>query len=134
MRGLLDRAFPHRLRDDRALEQVGAELREDAPLRDGAQLVPGPPHALQAAGHRLGALDLDHEVDRTHVDPELEARGGDEARDAAGLEELLDLDPLLAGQRAVVRPRDHACSGYTAFGVRRMMGCIGFGVRRGRAR
>ena len=35
-RRLLDRALAHRLRDDRALEQVGAELREDPPLRDVA--------------------------------------------------------------------------------------------------
>ena len=114
--GLLDRTLAHRLRDDRALEQVGAELREDAPLRDGTQLVPGPPHALQATGDRLWALDLDHEVDRAHVDAELEARRGDEARDAAGLEQLLDLDPLLACQRAMVRPRDRrgACIGWAS--------------------
>ena len=113
-RRLLDRALAHRLRDDRALEQVGAELREDPPLRDGAQLVPGPADALQAAGDRLRALDLDHEVDRAHVDPELEARGGDETRDAARLQELLDLDPLLPGQRAVVRPRAHSFLGYAS--------------------
>ena len=82
-RRLLDRALAHRLRDDSALEQVGAELGEDPPLRGRAELVPGPADALQAAGDGLRALDLDHEVDRAHVDPELEARGGDEARDPA---------------------------------------------------
>ena len=105
-RRLLDRALAHRPRDDGALEQVGAELREDATLRDGAELVSGSADALQAARDRLRALDLDHEVDRTHVDPELEARGGDEAGDLPRLQELLDLDPLLAGERAMMRSRD----------------------------
>ena len=103
---LLDRAFAHRARDDRRLEQVGAELREDATLRDGAELVPGAADALQAARDRLRRLDLDHEVDRAHVDAELEARGRDEARDAPGLQVLLDELALLARERAVVRARD----------------------------
>ena len=59
---------------------------------------PGAPDALEAARHRLRALDLDDEVDGAHVDPELEARGRDEARDAARLQVLLDQDPLLARQ------------------------------------
>ena len=66
--------------------------------------MPGATHALQPPRHRLRALDLDHEVDRAHVDPELEGRGRDEARDAARLQELLDLHALLAGERAVVGP------------------------------
>ena len=67
---------------------------------------PGAADALQAARDRLRRLDLDHEVDRAHVDPELEARRRDEARDAPGLQILLDELALLAGERAVVRPRD----------------------------
>ena len=62
--------------------------------------------ALQPARHRLRALDLDDEVDCPHVDAELERRGRDQARDLAPLQELLDLDPLLPGDRAVVRARD----------------------------
>ena len=61
---------------------------------------------LQAARDRLRALDLDHEVDRAHVDPELEARGRDKARDPARLQVLFDQHPLLARQRAVVCPCD----------------------------
>ena len=107
-RGLLDRALAHRLRDDRALEQVGTELGEDPPLRGRAELVARAPDTLEPPCDRLRALDLDHEVDRAHVDPELEARGGDEARDPARLQVLLDQQPLLARQRAVVRARDLA--------------------------
>ena len=105
-RRLLDRALAHRLRDDGALEQVGAELREDPPLRRRAELVAGPADPLEAARHRLRALDLDDEVDGAHVDPELEARRGDEAGDPAGLQVLLDQHPLLARERAVVGARD----------------------------
>ena len=69
---LLDLAGAHPPGDDRALEQVGAELREDSPLRDLAHLVSGPADALHAARDRLRRLDLDHEVDGAHVDSELE--------------------------------------------------------------
>ena len=103
---LLDRAVAHRARDDGGLEQVGAELGEDAALRDGAELVAGAADPLQPARDRLRALDLDHEVDGAHVDAELEARGGDEARDLPRLQQLLDLDALLARERAVVGAGD----------------------------
>ena len=73
---------------------------------------------LQAACDGLRALDLDDEVDRAHVDPELEAGRRDEARDPARLEVLLDQHALLARQRAVVRPCDLSLlMGYAAFGV-----------------
>ena len=97
-----------RSRHDRALEQVGAELREDPPAADVADRVAGAADPLQAARDRLRRLDLDHEVDRAHVDPELERRGRDEARQLAGLEHLLDDRPLLARQRAVVGAGDLA--------------------------
>jgi hypothetical protein len=103
---LLDRAVEHPPRDHRGLEQVGPELREDAAARDRAELVAGAPDALQAARNRLRRLDLDDEVDRAHVDPELERRGRDEARDLTLLQQLLDLDPLLARERPVVRTGD----------------------------
>ena len=64
--------------------------------------MPGPTDPLEAAGDRRRALDLDHEVHRTHVDAELERARGDDGGQAAGLERLLDLDSLLPGQRAVV--------------------------------
>ncbi len=100
---LLDRPFEHPLRDHRALEQVGAELREEAALGHGAQLVARTADALQAAGDRLRRLDLDDEVNGAHVDAELERRRRDQARDLPRLEQLLDLGALLARQRSVVR-------------------------------
>ena len=103
---LLDLAAAHGAGDDRRLEQVGAELGEDAALRSRAELVAGAADALQSARDRLRALDLDHQVDGAHIDPELEARGGDEARDPPRLQVLLDDQPLLARERAVVCARD----------------------------
>ena len=95
-----------RLRHDRALEQVGAELREDAPARDLAHAVAGAADALEPGGDRLGRLDLDHQVHGAHVDAELERRGGHEAGQLARLEQVLDDQPLLAGERAVVGAGD----------------------------
>ena len=59
-------------RDDRALEQVAAVLGEDHALRRLADLVPGPTDALQPARDRPGRFDLDDEIDRAHVDAQLE--------------------------------------------------------------
>ena len=63
---------------------------------------PGPADALDAAGDAARALDLDDQVDGAHVHPELQAAGGHQAGQAAGLELLLDEQALLAGQAAVV--------------------------------
>ena len=104
--GRLDQPLAHAPRDDRALEQVGAELREDAALGGVADAVAGAADPLQPGGDRLRRLDLQHEVDGAHVDAELERRRGDEARQLAGLQLLLDDEPLLARQRAVVRAGD----------------------------
>ena len=102
----LDQALAHALGDDGALEQVAAELGEDPALGDVADVVAGAPDPLQAGGHRLRRLDLEHEVDGAHVDAQLEARGGDQARQLAGLQQVLDHEPLLARERAVVGARD----------------------------
>ncbi len=103
---LLDQALAHRLRHDCGLQQVGAELREDSALRDRPEVVTGAADALQPACDRFRALDLDHEVDGSHVYPELERRGCDEARDQPGFQQLLDLSTLLARERAVVGARN----------------------------
>ena len=73
------RPFVHAPGDDGALEQIAAELGEDAPDADLADAVAGAADALQAAGDGLGRLDLQDEVDGAHVDAELERAGGHEA-------------------------------------------------------
>ena len=67
-----------------------------------ADLVAGAPDALEAGAHRAGRLDLHDEVDGAHVDPELEARRAHEAAQPPRLELVLDLEPALTRQRAVV--------------------------------
>ena len=76
------------------------------PRRDLADLVAGAADPLQPARHRRRRLDLDDQVDGAHVDAELEAAGGDDARQPAGLEVVLDERALLLGHRAVVGPGD----------------------------
>ena len=78
------------------------------PFETASELVAGAADPLQPARDRLRRLDLDDEVDRAHVDPELERRGGDEAGDPARLQVVLDEDALLAGEAAVVGARDLA--------------------------
>ncbi len=56
----------------------------------------------------FGRLDLDDQVDGAHVDPELEARCRDEARDAPRFQILLDEHALFARERAVVGARELA--------------------------
>ena len=62
-----------------------------------------PADPLDAGGDAGRRLDLQHEVDRTHVDPELQRRCRDETAQLAGLELVLDEETLLARDRAVVR-------------------------------
>ena len=86
------------------LEQVAAVLGEDDALARRADLVPRPTDPLQAARDAGRALDLDHEVHGAHVDAQLERGRGDQGGKPAGLELLLDLEALLAGDAAVVGP------------------------------
>ncbi len=58
---------------------------------------------LDPAGDRSRRLDLDDEVDRAHIDPELERGGRDEGPELSPLEAILDLEPLFARDRAVMR-------------------------------
>src|SRR5207247_797083 len=85
--------------------------------------IPRPPSTAsrQAAGDRRRRLDLDDEIHRAHVDPELQAGRGDEGRHAAGLEVLLDGQPLLAGDRAVVGP-DQVLAGQLVEPLRQALG------------
>ena len=103
---VLDLAAAHALDHDGGLEQVAAVLGDEAAERRRIHLVAGPADPLQAGRDRLGRLDLHDEVDRAHVDAELERRGGDQRRQTARLEHVLDLEPLLARDRAVVGAGD----------------------------
>ena len=102
----LDAARAHPLDRDRRGDEVAAVLGEQHPARDLADLVAGPADALEGAGDRRRRLDLDDEVDRAHVDAELEAAGRDHAGEPTALQVVLDDRPLLLGDRAVVGAGD----------------------------
>src|SRR5207245_11028878 len=62
--------------------------------------------ALNARGHARGRFDLQDEINRTHVDAELEGGGGDEAAQGTGLELVLDEQALLACYGTMVRAHE----------------------------
>ena len=96
--GRLDLAVDHAARDDRRFEQVASVLGEDRPARRLSHLVAGSADALQPSADSAGRLDLDHEVDRTHVDAQLQRGCRDDRAEIAALEAVLDDDTLLAGE------------------------------------
>ena len=118
----LDRAGAHPLHDDGGLDQVAAELREQHPARHGAHLVAGPADPLQTAAHARRRLHLDDEVDRAHVDAELQAARRDDRGQQAALERVLDLGPLLLADRAVVGAGEHRRRSRRGTGLRHQLG------------
>ena len=100
----LDPTVAHRPDGGGTGQQVAAVLREDQAGAGGVDAMAGPADSLQATGHRWRCLDLDHEVHGAHVDAELERGGAGQPTEASGLEGVLDLDALFAGQRSMVRP------------------------------
>ena len=103
---VLDLALAHPADDHGRLQQVAPPLGEEAADRRLADAVAGAADALQAGGHGLRRLDLDDQVDGAHVDAELQRRCRDQRRQLPRLQQLLHLEPLLAGDRAVVRAGD----------------------------
>ena len=97
----LDQAFAHAPGDHRAFEQVARNLGRSALLRS-PQPVTCPADPLGGRADRLRRFNLDDRVHRAHVDPELQRGGGDQTGISPGLELLLDLGPLLVGERTVM--------------------------------
>ncbi len=112
----LDLAGEHALDDHRGLHEVAAELGEEHPAAHRTDLVAGAAHALQPGRDRGRRLDLHDEVDRAHVDAELEAARGDDGREPPRLQVLLDGRALLLAHRPVVGAGEHG--GGTARGTR----------------
>ena len=98
----LDRSAMHRFGDRSTGQEIAAIFRKDDPVAHRVHLVRGPADALHAAGNRRRRLDLDHQIDRSHVDSQLQGRRGHQRRQAAGLQVVLDFDALRAGDRAVM--------------------------------
>jgi hypothetical protein len=85
-----------------ALDQVVARGRIHDPARHTGAVVVGPPDALQERGDAVGRADLAHELNRSHVDAELQRCGGHQRTQLAGTEPMLNPLSALAGQRSVV--------------------------------
>ena len=69
---------------------------------DLPDLVSGAADPLQAVRHRRWCLDLDHQIDRAHVDSEFEAARRDHASQPPRLQVVLDEGPLVLADRPVV--------------------------------
>ncbi len=81
-------------------------LGHEHAARHAADLVARAADALEPRSDRRRRLDLDDEVDRAHVDAELERGGRDDRRQVPPLQAILDDGALLARDRAVVGERD----------------------------
>jgi hypothetical protein len=77
-------------------------FREHHAVADRADLVARAADPLQTRGDRRWRLDLHDEVDRTHVDAELEAARRDDTGQVAALERLLRQRTLLTADAAMV--------------------------------
>ena len=97
------RPVAHPLGDHGGLHQVAAVLGEHHPAETAPTWCPARPTRCRPLATLGRRLDLDHQVDRAHVDAQLQAGGGDDGGQPARLEVLLDQRPLLLGDRAVVR-------------------------------
>ncbi len=84
------------------LEIFEAVAGDDERLAGLVEPVVGPADALEQARRALGRAHLDDEVDIAPVDPEIEARGADEAAKAAVGHRRFDLPAGLDRERAVV--------------------------------
>ena len=113
----LDGAGAHPLHRDRGLGEVAAVLGVEHAAAHLADLVAGPADALQGAGHARRRLDLDDQVDRAHVDAELEAARRHHRGQPAALEVVLDEGALLLAHRAVVRLGDHGLGAEAGAGL-----------------
>ncbi len=63
----LHQALAHGPRGRGAGQQVGAKLGKDDAVADRAHVVSGAADALHSAGNRRRSLDLDDQVDGSHV-------------------------------------------------------------------
>ena len=102
----LDLARAHALRDDGGREEVAAVLGEDDAAAHFPDRVTRAAHALQPARHARRRLHLHREINRPHVDAQLEGGRGDNSGEPPGLELILDEGALCAADTAVVRAGD----------------------------
>ena len=116
---LLDLAAAHRPRHDRGLEQVGAELGEDASFEVEPSSWPARPTRCRPRATDFGLSTWTTRSTAPMSIPSSRLEVATRHGNAARLQVLLDQDPLLAGERAVVGAGD----------LPRLVGFIALGVR-----
>src|SRR5271155_4117885 len=95
----------HRPRDGGARDKVGTVLGKNDAAARRSNMVSGTTDALHAARDRWRSLDLNDEIDGSHVDAQFERGRRNQRADRSGLEQLLNFRTLRGGQRAVMRAR-----------------------------
>ena len=75
-------------------DEVGAVFGKDDAFARRAHVMPSPADALHGAGYGRRRLNLHHQIDRAHIDAQLERRGRDQRAQAPGLQLLFDLGAL----------------------------------------
>jgi hypothetical protein len=108
----------HSLDDHRAGDQVTAILRQDHARPHRSDLMAGTADPLQPWRQRWAGLDLDDHVDRSHVDAQFKAAGGDHGRQSARLQ--VDDGSMLAADGPWGRDR----LGTAVRGARRVRGLV----------
>ncbi len=104
----LDLAFEHPLGDDGALEQIPLELGKEDSLAPLAYRVPRSADSLEAARDRSRRFHQNHQIDRPHIDPELEGARGDDALELAPLQRFFDLAALRVGKASMVSAEERS--------------------------
>jgi hypothetical protein len=87
----------------RALHQLVAREGKQPPLRRGGQRVAGAAHALQRGGNGARRAEQAGEIDRAHVDAELQRGGGHYQAQLAGFQPLLGVEAARPAQARVMR-------------------------------
>ena len=98
-------ALVHRLRHSGACNKIRAVLGKDHAFARRAHVVPRAPDALHPTRHDRRRLDLDHQIDRAHVDAQFQRRRAHQRAYPARLQHLLNLRALRRRERAMMRAR-----------------------------
>ena len=106
----LDLALIHGARDRGACHKVRAVFGKNRSLADSSHTVAGASDALHSAGDRGWCFDLHDEINRSHVDAELERRGRDQPAQRSHLQAVFDLFALRHGHAAVMRANQNLAS------------------------
>jgi hypothetical protein len=76
------------------------------PFAHRIHVMAGAANALHSAGDRRRRFNLDHQIDRAHIDAQFQRRRGAERANLPRLQLLFNDRALRRGQRAMMRARD----------------------------